>query len=130
MRAISTVFALAIVSYAGVSLGCSTDEHADSAEIHFIAPLDGSTVAPGADVPIEIHVTADAPMHGWVVTVRNTADSAELATFDDHDHADTYEIAEIWTANVESGTEVEIEIAVTLDHDSDPITSSATITVE
>lgn len=107
------------------------DEHAHGgAEITFAAPFDGAVVAVGADVSIEATVTAEESMHGWMVEVRNHADDTVLATFDAHDHTATYDIAEVWTADVASGTEVDIEVIATVDHDGELAKKLITITVE
>ena len=107
------------------------DEHAHGgADITFAEPFDGAVVAVDAEVAIVAHVMAEEAMHGWVVEVRDHADDSVLATFDAHDHAATYHIEETWTASVASGTEVDIEVIVTADHDEAPVTKLITITVE
>ena len=69
-------------------------------------------------------------MHGWMVEVRNHADDTVLATFDAHDHTATYDIAETWTAAVAAGTEIDIEVIATVDHDGELAKKLITITVE
>ncbi|MBK9072294.1 MAG: hypothetical protein IPL79_15040 [Myxococcales bacterium] len=121
----------ALLLVASASLMACGDEHAHGgAEIAFAAPLDGAVVAVGAEVMIEATVTAEESMHGWMVEVRNHADDTVLATFDAHDHTAAYDIAEVWTADVASGTEVDIEVIVTVDHDGALETKLVTITVE
>ena len=113
------------------SLLACDDEHAHGGvEIVFAEPLDGAVVAVDSEVSIEATVTAEEAMHGWMVEVRNHADDTVLATFDAHDHTAAYDIAEVWTADVASGTEVDIEVIVTVDHDGGLDSHLITITVE
>lgn len=116
---------------AAMAGGCGDEhEHGGDVAIHIASPTDGATVAAGESVTIAAHVEAEDTLHGWTVNVRNVADDSVLATFADDVHDAMFEISEDWTADVDPGTEVEIEFVVEIDHEGNTASESVSITVE
>ncbi len=97
---------------------CKKDEHHDNeATIEIASPTEGQIVMAGATLAIKATLTGKEDLHGWKVELRNKADNTVLFTADNHDHALTLTIDEVWTNNVTAHTDLVLEVFAQLDHD-------------
>ena len=81
------------------------------------SPAEGAAILPGATVQIRATIEAIEPLHGYELFIRNKATGEKLLSADEHSHGSTIEVSKNWVNTAAAGTELELEIAVSLDHD-------------
>lgn len=124
------ILMMMIATSVGFTTSCKDKEDDDNvtADIVIEEPADGASVAQGDTLMIHAQVTGSAAMHGWELAVRKKTEQTVLYSTDAHDHAATYHIHGEWVNTMPAGTQMEIVVTVTLNHDGATAVKTATFT--
>lgn len=120
-----TILTLAFIS--SLFISCKREqpveeEKPNSATITITSPADSSTYNHGDTVLITGSVVGLYELHGYELTIRNTADSTVLYSKDEHVHGTSFNFNEFWVNNVTDHSNLELEVTAVLDHEGNTAT--------
>ncbi|WP_276134810.1 hypothetical protein [Polluticoccus soli] len=84
--------------------------------VTFNSPKEGQIVKKGETVTIDADINFNTEMHGYKLTLVNTANNQELMNVEEHAHADVLSVNKTWTDTLSSATDVKITLSVAIDH--------------
>lgn len=98
-------------------------EYADpepTIEFAISEPTAGATYGKDQTVHIQATVTTDGPVHGYVVYLRNKSNNDEVVfSKEEHVHESPVSIHEMWVNDVTIHSDMELEIKLITEHDSE-----------
>lgn len=86
------------------------------AQLIISSPQQDAMFGLGDEVQIAAQATHTESMHGWELLLINTSTGDTVLTEDAHVHGTTINISTSWVNNVEVHSDMELKIAVELDH--------------
>ncbi len=112
-----------LILFSMALFSCKNDHHhhAKDATITIISPTEGQVINQGDTVHINAVIVGEEILHGYEVYLRKKSDNSEIYSVDNHLHQQTIEVHEHWVNNVDSHTEMVLEISVSLDHGGNKI---------
>jgi hypothetical protein len=114
----SLLFAVCVIF-----LSCKDEEHTEtghhmnSATITISSPTTNDQFHHNDTVQVVATAMAVEDLHGYEVRIRRMPDSLVVFSTDSHTHGTTVQIRETWVCTISDSTDMEVEIAVVLDHE-------------
>ena len=100
---------------------------ATKADITIEEPAIGDTVAFGDSVHMEGYITGDGELHGYTVTLMDTATGTSYASYASDNHETSYVFHEHWPNAVTDTVTLRMKVEVEIDHDGNKASKSVNV---
>jgi len=113
---------LSIIFFACTKHRGDYEEHLPAASIQFASPTEGYIYNHGDSVMINATAISSETIHGYDISIKNTADTTIYFKTHVHDHNDILNIHQGWRSTLSESASLEAIITLTLDHDGHTLT--------
>lgn len=105
-----------------IAVSCQKDQEVvadpENLVVTFNNPREGQIVKKGEMITIDADIKFNTEMHGYKLTLVNTANNQELMNVEEHAHADVLKVNKTWTDTLSSPTDVKLTLSVATAHGS------------
>ena len=106
------------------------EEKIPVASINFESPSMSSTYHAADSIAIKATAISTASIHGYDIVIRKANDTTKLFFQHVHEHNDTLYINKKWKSSVLSSANMEAQVVVYLDHDSNTLSKKALFKIQ
>lgn len=101
----------------GMSKKADTEVKPDDVTISIASPASKQIFHKGDTVKVNADVAYTEQLHGYIVTITNTANGVVVFETEGHSHSDHMAINETWVDTLNTSTELELTVTAVIDHD-------------
>jgi hypothetical protein len=113
---IAGIFAATIL-FAACQKKDNTPADPDKVNIAWTQPYDGQEYHKGDTVFINSDITYSTELHGYEISITDSATGTVYFADDEHVHGDHFSINEFWVDTLSSPAKLKVQLTVEIDHD-------------
>jgi len=92
--------------------------------IALMQPYDGQVYHKGDTVFVKSTVTYNTELHGYELSIADSATGTTYYSLDEHIHDDHFDISEYWVDTLSSPATLQFSMTVEIDHDGNEVTKN------